>query len=205
MSTQSEEKGLRIAILHVGTVDMDATQSVRSGLCKAFPRTVCVVLEHVMPTPQGAYNKRRNQYNSSRILARMSDFGEDCEAERVLGVTDVDLYVPHLNFVFGEAECPGRFAIISLSRLRPEFFGQPPNRALFHERSVKEAVHEIGHTLGVRHCENPECIMFFSNSLLDTDRKESTFCERCHSLVMQRSSREQKLQKMLPHKTYELP
>lgn len=188
MSTPSEEKRLKIAILRIGTVDTVVTQSLRTSLCKVFPETVCVVLEEVMPIPQSACNSTRNQYNSSRILAKMSDFMEDYNAERVLGITDVDLYAPRLNFVFGEAECPGIFAIISLSRLNPEFFGQPPNEALLHERSLKEAVHEIGHTLGLRHCRDPKCVMYFSNSLLDTDRKRATFCERCYSLVTKHTS-----------------
>jgi archaemetzincin len=179
---------LRIAILRIGTVDRAVIQIVRNGLPKVFPTTVCTVLEEIMPIPQGAYSSTRKQYDSSRILVRMSDFVEDREAERVLGITDVDLHVPNLNFVFGEAECPGRFAIISLSRLKPEFFGQPPNRTLFHERSVKEAVHEIGHTLGLHHCRNPKCVMFFSNSLLDTDHKEADFCERCYSQVVKHIS-----------------
>ncbi len=179
---------MRIAILRIGTVDEAVTQNVRVRLSEAFPKTVCTVLEKVMPVPQDAYGSTRRQYNSSRVLARMSDFVEDRDADRVLGITDVDLYVPHLNFVFGEAECPGRFAIISLSRLKPGFYGQPPNRALYHERSVKEAVHEIGHTLGLQHCRNPKCVMYFSNSILDTDLKGATFCERCYSLVVRYTS-----------------
>ena len=179
---------MRITILRVGTVDKAVTRSVQNGLRKIFPTAVCVILDEVMPIPKGAYSSSRRQYNPSRILAGMSDSVEDHNGERFLGMTDVDLYVPNLNFVFGEAECPGRFAMISVSRLRPEFFGQQPNTALFHERSVKEAVHEIGHTFGLHHCRNPECVMFFSNSLLDTDRKESTFCERCYPLVVKQIS-----------------
>ena len=183
MSIQSEEKGLRIAVLRVGAVDKAVAQSIGIDLCKIFPETACAVFEEAMPIPQDAYSSTRHQYDSSRILARIPDLVEDHDAERVLGIADMDLYAPHLNFVFGEAECPGRLAIISLSRLRPEFYGHPPNKALLHERSVKEAVHEIGHTLGSRHCRNPKCVMFFSNSLLDTDRKGQTFCESCYPLV----------------------
>jgi len=179
---------LKIGILRVGLVDEDTVHSVKNGLCKVFPTALCVILEKVMPLPEDAYSITRRQYNSSLILAKMPAFVADCDAERVLGITDVDLYVSHLNFVFGEAECPGRFALISLSRLKPEFYGQPPDRPLFHKRSVKEAVHEIGHTLGLPHCRNPECVMFFSNSILDTDRKGSTFCERCYPLVVKHVS-----------------
>jgi archaemetzincin len=108
---------LRIAILRIGTVDKAVTQSVQDGLCKVFPRSVCVILEKVMPIPQDAYSSTRRQYNSSRILVRMSDYVENSDADRLLGMTDVDLYVPSLNFVFGEAECPGRFATAKHSSL----------------------------------------------------------------------------------------
>jgi len=186
--TPSEKSELRIAILRIGTVDKAVIQVVRNGLHKVFPKTVCTVVEEIMPIPQDAYSSTRKQHNSSRILASMSDLVEDRNTEHVLGITDVDLYVPNLNFVFGEAECPGRFAIISLSRLKPEFSGQPPNRTLFHERSVKEAIHELGHTLGLHHCRYAKCVMFFSNSLLDTDRKGSTFCEKCYPLIVKHIS-----------------
>jgi archaemetzincin len=141
-----------------------------------------------MPIPLDAYNSQRKQFNSSRILAKINDFSKKCGLERVLGITDVDLFVPHLNFVFGEAEYGGKTAVISLFRLRPEFYDQNSDRKLFVERSLKEAVHEVGHMLGLGHCDNPTCVMFFSNSIPDTDRKGVLLCEKCKSMVMNRSS-----------------
>ncbi|MFQ5999927.1 MAG: archaemetzincin family Zn-dependent metalloprotease [Candidatus Bathyarchaeia archaeon] len=177
---------MRIAILRIGSVDMEVLGSIQRNLCNAFPETTCRILENTMPIPQDAYSASRRQYYSSSILAKMRDFIEKSEADRVLGVTEVDLYVPRLNFVFGEAECPGRTAIISFFRLRPEFYGKPSDWNLFVERSAKEAVHEVGHTLGLGHCPNSACIMFFSNSILDTDRKKLAFCERCFPWVVKR-------------------
>jgi archaemetzincin len=92
---------------------------------------------------------------------------------------DVDVFVSNLNFVFGEAECPGKTALISLWRLKPEFYGKASDMELFVERCTKEAVHEVGHTLSLKHCSNPFCVMYFSNSIFDTDRKQSLFCNKC--------------------------
>jgi len=177
---------MKIAILRIGTVDMNVVSEIQDGLCRIFPEVDCVILRDIMPAPQDAYNARRQQYHSSTILAKMHSYVPRSDVDNVLGVTEVDLYVPSLNFVFGEAECPGRVAIISLCRLKAEFYGQPTKRELFVERSVKEAVHEVGHTLGLGHCTNSECIMFFSNSIIDTDQKRLGFCEKCYPLVLKR-------------------
>jgi len=125
-----------------------------------------------LPFPDYAYNRNRHQYYSTAILAQMKKVYKEKD-EFILGIIDVDLYVPELNFVFGEAEILNRVAIISLSRLKSK------NEALFKERTLKEAVHELGHLYGLGHCRNPHCVMFFSNSILDTDRKSSFFCESC--------------------------
>jgi len=174
---------MRIAILRVGPVDADALNCIKSELGLVYPDTECLVLDEVLPIPHYAYNKERRQFHSSRILAEINGYVTRVQADRVLGVTEVDLYVPRLNFVFGEAMCPGKVAVISLFRLKPEFYGYPANSELFMDRCVKEAVHEIGHTLGLGHCQSSACVMYFSNSVLDTDRKKKTFCEKCYSKV----------------------
>ena len=174
---------MQIAILRVGFAELNILNEVERGLSKAFPHLIFRVLEEVMPIPFEAYDSRRKQFFSSRILARISNFSKKYGVEHVLGIADVDLFVPHLNFVFGEAEYSGRAAIISLFRLKPEFYSQNSNIKLLVERAVKEAVHEVGHTLGLGHCDNPTCVMFFSNSISDTDRKGIIPCEKCKSLL----------------------
>ncbi len=120
--------------------------------------------------PAGAYNPHRRQYRADAFLdsARLE------RGDRVLAVTNSDLYSGRLNFVFGLAELPGKAAVISLCRLRMD-----ADQATFRDRAVKEAVHELGHTFGLQHCMNPECVMTFSNSLEDTDRKNREFCGLC--------------------------
>jgi archaemetzincin len=128
-----------------------------------------------------AYNPERKQYLSSKLLAALGKSERD---ERVVGITDVDLYVPRLNYVFGEADVVSGTAIISLCRLKPEYYGLAPDEALFLERATKEIVHELGHTFGLGHCPNNKCVMHFSNSLADTDLKEAHFCNMCRPKII---------------------
>jgi archaemetzincin len=130
------------------------------------------------------YNPERKQYYSSAILEKLQKMVPEA-CERSLGMVDVDLYVPDLNFVFGEADIKQKIALISTKRLRPEYYGLPKDERLFFDRILKESVHELGHTYGLGHCLDKKCVMFFSNSLKDTDVKSSAFCENCKNKLMQ--------------------
>jgi len=125
-----------------------------------------------LDTPEMAFDSSRKQYHSTRILATLEEYTEP-DTGRVLGVTSFDLYVPGMNYVFGEARCPGRAAVISTYRLKTKDTG------FLEARVVKEAVHETGHMLGLRHCPRPSCVMYFSERLADTDRKMESFCSEC--------------------------
>ena len=166
-----------IALVTVGEVDQDIIETLKKDLNRIFGNEVWV--GKGMPTPNTAFNKKRNQYLSTMILNGLMNEKEFMACEKVLGIVDHDLYVPELNFVFGEAS--QRVAVISLTRLRQEFYNLPQDQSLFHKRALTEAVHELGHTYGLGHCGNPLCVMFFSNSLIDTDRKGSEFCLKCKS------------------------
>ena len=128
-----------------------------------------------------AYNPERKQYFSSKLLAFLEKVERE---ERVVGIADVDLYVPRLNFVFGEADIVSGKAIVSLFRLRQEYYGLAPDEALFLQRATKEIVHELGHTFGLGHCPSNKCVMHFSNSLADTDLKEAHFCTKCRPKII---------------------
>ena len=171
----------RIYLVPFGSVEDRILEALDTRLEKTFNSQVESFKR--MKLPREAFNPKRNQYYCPHILDRLRADIPPGPQDKVLGITDVDLYVHGLNFVFGQAEMNGRFAVISLARLRQSFYGLPKNEELFTERAVKEAVHELGHTFGLDHCPDPECVMHFSNSLMDTDRKRASFCSRCQGIL----------------------
>ena len=172
---------MKIGILPIGQVDTAILMRIKEKLAQVFPDTTCLVIDEKLPLQEEVFDKKRKQYRSNAILSEIQGYAvKKSDLNRVLGVVDADLFVPELNFVFGEAACPGKAALISLWRLKPEFYGDAPNMELFYARALKETVHEVGHTLGLRHCSRSSCVMHFSNSISDTDIKQSLFCERCN-------------------------
>ncbi len=123
--------------------------------------------------PQGTFDVRRRQHSSRGMLSWLHATWPG-GATRVLGMTDVDLFMPVLTFVFGEAQLEGDAAVVSAARLV-----EPGNHALTLARLAKESVHELGHTFGLLHCESPRCVMSRSASIRSVDVKLPRLCPVC--------------------------
>lgn len=167
---------MKITIKPVGSIDNNILEELKKKLIQIFGCPVEIIPEAVRL--EKSYNSKRGQYLATKLLARLKKSGSG-KNEKVLGIVDVDLYAPGLNFIFGQADITYGVAVISLCRLRQEFYESPPDEALFLDRATKEAVHELGHTFGLEHCKNAKCVMHFSNSLADTDWKQAAFCSQC--------------------------
>ena len=176
-----------IEIVPVGDVAANILQQLPQKIAERFPGRQIGIATQGLAYPDYAFAPRRKQYQAGPILEKLSRFGP--HAQRILGVADLDLFSPGLNFIFGQAQAGGPTAIIALARLRPEFWGQPPNQQRLQERTIKEAIHELGHTYGLEHCRFPTCVMYFSNMLEETDRKSDHFCPR-HQAQLSRALKE---------------
>ncbi len=135
-----------------------------------------------IPLPPESFEARRNQYYSTMILKEMLG-NVPRDALKLLGVTDKDLCIPILTYVFGEAQVGGTAAVVSLARLRQEHYGLSPDRPLLLERLRKESLHELGHTFGLFHCPSRECVMYISNTVVDVDTRGRDFCPGCQTVV----------------------
>lgn len=135
-----------------------------------------------MPVPPASFEAGRNQHSSTKILKEL--LGEvPKDALKLLGITGMDLCIPILTYVFGEAQLGGTAAVVSTARLRQEFYGGAPDRPLFLERVRKESLHELGHTFGLIHCRSEDCVMHLSNTVADVDAKGRNFCTYCRTVA----------------------
>jgi archaemetzincin len=164
-----------IELVPVGPVDPTILDALRPELGRRFDTVVRTGVS--VPLRPEWCDPTRGQYRADPILDLLVE--REDGAHWILGIADVDLFAPGLNFIFGQATVGGCCAIIGLARLRPEFHGHSPDPDLFRRRTLTEAVHELGHIAGLKHCPNPECVMHFSHTLEDTDRKGPDFCDRC--------------------------
>jgi archaemetzincin len=127
------------------------------------------------------YDRGRNQHNAQKILNDIQDVytRQYGTAQYLLLVTPHDLFIPGRDFVFGLSRPPLNIAIVSTARLTNGYYGREERDDDAIDRIIKEGAHEIGHLMGLDHCEDPECIMFLPRTLDDLDRKRKTFCKAC--------------------------
>lgn len=133
--------------------------------------------------PQYAYDQVREQYHSSQLLLGLKNKCNP-DGDKILAIVPFDLFIPILTFVFGEAHLNGPCAVVSIFRLRPEFYGLPPAPGLVVERLIKECIHELGHTYGLRHCRTMGCVLNASTYVEEIDLKTHEFCEDCRGVLL---------------------
>ena len=155
--------------------------AVAAGVSREF-RSSASISDHRVDA-MFAHHPERNQYHSTAIIDHLSHLNGHRE-QLVLGVTELDLYIPILTFVFGEAQLGGSVALVSYHRLTQEFYGLPPDPGLLTERLIKEAVHEAGHTTGLTHCDDYECVMAATHAVEWLDLKSAAFCAACRPRVL---------------------
>ncbi|MFN0172194.1 MAG: archaemetzincin family Zn-dependent metalloprotease [Bryobacteraceae bacterium] len=169
--------------IHVQPVGAGVRLSELDGLAAGLAGVLgvsCHVRDESI-SAQFAFDPSRNQFHSTLILESLARSARDA---RVLGITAADLFVPILTFVFGEAQLGGSAALVSTHRLQERFYGLPAREDLERERLLKEAVHELGHTYGLRHCHDWRCVMASSNDVGRIDLKEPEFCARCRGALL---------------------
>jgi len=176
-----------ILLQSIGPIDGNVLEYLKEGMEDIFPLPDLTVRisKRILPCKKTEYNQTRAQYNGSKVIRRLLHQEYKKNVFRVLGIMDDDIYSGNLNYIFGLATTSKSTrdegygaALISLTRLREKFYGNAENQKLLQVRALKEAVHELGHTFGLSHCNN-ECVMRFSNHLGQTDDKPHDFCESC--------------------------
>ena len=168
-----------IVISPIGHMEPDLVETVCQEVRQMFHLDTVVV--PLMADVEYAFDRERNQYHSTRILAQLAELAPAC-AVKVLALTRVDLFIPILTFVYGEAQLGGTASIVSTSRLKDNL----PTlrlRECFFERTAKEAVHELAHTFNLRHCKDETCIMHYCRNIRDVDRKQNLLCRYCRTLL----------------------
>jgi archaemetzincin len=161
----------------------DSISILGNLLAEEFNASVSIA-PPIKEMPLQLFDKQREQWKSNKVLQwLLVKYRPNKATTKILAICELDAYSNELNFVFGEAYVDGSISAIYLPRLRQEFYGLKVDNSLFHLRMVKEAVHELGHSFGLSHCNNQICVMHFSNSLHDTDIKQKSFCDKCRTRI----------------------
>jgi archaemetzincin len=154
------------------------------------------ILKYIGEIIKNSFNLNTNYTTLQKIASNISfsSFGGRCNSTdilrdlskrvpedtyRLLAITELDIYSPIFSCLFGEAQLGGPCAIVSLHRLRQEYYNLPPDNLIFLSRYEKVVIHELAHTFGLIHCVNEHCVMYPSGNITETDIKSNLFCPRC--------------------------
>jgi archaemetzincin len=170
----------RIGIVPVNAID--ASLVTRLALCLEERFLLACSVERTLRVPVTTLNSVRKQLFLTTLVARTAALDLPYEGFR-LAVTEYDLYKISHQFIFGEGSEEQKVAVVSLSRLRTEFYREEPDDNVLFQRLLKESVHNLGHAMGLRHCQQARCAMVVSNSIFDTDNKHPHLCEACERRV----------------------
>ena len=168
-----------IVISPIGNFGPEITEPVKKEINKifGFPALIIPILKDV----DFALDSGRNQYHSTSILQQLEKSAPPF-AMKVIAITKVDLFIPILTHVYGEAQLGGKACVVSTHRLKDQI-SAAPTAVIFKQRIIKEAVHELGHTFNLRHCNERVCIMHYCRTELDVDRKSDQLCRYCKILL----------------------
>jgi len=169
----------RIILSPIGDLDPEIFEPVIKKVNQTFGFPV--EKKQLLHDLEFALDAERDQYHSTLILKKLSEMAP-LHAIKVLAITRVDLFIPILTHVYGEAQLGGKACIISTCRL-DERISSIGKEKVLRERAAKEAVHELGHTFKLRHCKDQACIMHYCRSVADVDRKSDQFCRYCKTLL----------------------
>ncbi|HYL26449.1 MAG TPA: archaemetzincin family Zn-dependent metalloprotease [Candidatus Nitrosotalea sp.] len=171
-----DEMDSQIRVVPINTVD--AAFLDRLAICLEERFLASARVERSLVVPRSTLNSTRGQLFVATLNAKVQRAHPGAEAVH-LAVTDFDLYKTSHRFVFGDADEAQGTAVVSIHRLRSEFYGEPADLNLLFQRALKESIHELGHAFGLKHCYNARCAMYYSHSIFETDNKMPHFCETC--------------------------
>lgn len=175
-----DPNSITIGVATLGKIPSTVPKVIAAHISGYYDLTAWVLVPRKQPAY--AFDERRLQYNAGIILDTLNAVSfKGCK--KVLGVLNVDIFIPIFKHVFGEARQGGRIAIISLYRLGQHQNGSAVSRSDLYSRAAKVALHELGHLFNLHHCDNGNCLMHFSGALDELDTLSFTLCRYCKAYL----------------------